>query len=448
MKPNVINQMPPDHQKMERSSGSTIDTARYLKKASAGLCNQGQPVGLVSLAAADLSALSVTASTVGAKYFPKFGLSGTGAQRFSRIQTEQGNTYELMNTLSDSDGVFIFMQHERSWQGKTTIAQGVSGTVRFARNTNTNEIVAVKKMASVLGQDGQVIENRARAEHEIKQIQLIQSRVIEQNAWSMMDQFAMLQDYAHVIRPVKGLDASTSVASSRPQGSKTYIFSEYASLGDGVDLIGRMHKLRLDGQEDEALRLLNHVGLSYTKAVRDLHRLGLHHRDIKPDNFLHFAAQRPMELEHIKLADFGFTHDEAYRTQWAGETAMYAPPECKPGYRSARYDALAHDSFSLGLSLLVLKNQEYPYKEPRSPHLYLKTIDGQIQNLTLKFYRNLGESGSEKVRCMGVGSEYLKNLDMSHFDNIIAKLIATNKVDRITAEQAYDLFSQSGEEQP
>lgn len=438
MKPSTVNQIPPEHQKMERSSDSGGD----LGKAPERVGKACPSASFVSLVNADFSALSVATTDAVAMYFPKLGSSNTDARRFSRIQTEQGNTYELMNTLMPEDTQLLLSQQEMVWQGKTTIAQGAFGKVRFARNVDTNEIVAVKKMASVLGKNGQVVDNRARAEHEIKQMRLIQSSVVQQKAWSMMNQFAILQDHAHIMRPVKGLDSSIGVASSRRLGNKSYIFSEYASLGDGLAFVDRVKELRSKDNGDQAQQLLRHGVLSYTKAVRDLHRLGFHHRDIKPDNFLHYAALESTELELIKLTDFGFTHHQKHQTKWAGETSMYAPPESQKIHQSTEYDALAHDSFSLGLSLLVLNTQKYPCYAPYSPHLHLKTMDGQIKRLTLTFYRNLGESASERVRCMGVGAEHLTNLDMNHFDNIIAQLIATNKAERITAERAYVLFSQ------
>jgi serine/threonine protein kinase len=441
MKPNYINRTFFDDQQSEGGSKASDVLSRGLNEALDGLSRQGLPAEGISQLGADLEKLSVKASHVLVAYFSKAGSSNRVPQGHSKIQTTTGNQYELLNTLSESDTDSLQRQCNQLWRAKAVIAEGAFGKVRFARNLNTDEIVAVKKIASVLNEQGQLIDNKTRSIHEIKQMQLIQDRIVQRNAWSMLTQFALPLDHAHLVRPLKVLGAQSSEGSARPVGNKSYIFSEYASLGDGLDASCRVQELMEQGKVDDAKQLFLHCVRSYAKAVRDLHGLGLHHRDIKPENFLHYGGETSNDQEQIKLTDFGFTHDEEYKTQWAGETSIYAPPECKPGYRATRYDAEAHDSFSLGLTLWVLRDQGYPHKKPSQPHLHLKTRTGQMHELTLKFYRNLGEPVSEKVRCSGVAAEHLANLDMNHFDNILAKLIAANKTDRMSAEQAYSHLS-------
>ena len=417
MKPTAITSTHSNPNTVASSSGASASHVRSISKAPADLYHTSLPICPPTLEA-ELEKLSLNTSTVAARYISKMDTATNQAPLLhSRIQTEQGQTYELLNTLNKHDTMAVVIQHQQKWLGKTTIAQGGYGKVRFARNTNTNEIVAVKKMASPVDEQGNVQNSKPRAEHEIAQMQLIKNRIAAQQAWHMQNEFALLQDHAHIEKP--------------RNANKTYIFSEFANLVDGCEAVGRLNN-----------QLLLHIARSYAKAVMHLHQLDLHHRDIKPDNFLHYETTQHDGLEAIRLTDFGFTQDAELRNTWTDETPQYSPPEAKPAYRSTRYDAQAHDCFSLGITLLALKNKEYAFQNPEHPHLTLKTLDGKTHAVQLRFYRNLGEPRGQNARCHGVSTELLHNLDMAHFDNIIAKLIATHKADRISAEQAFGLLSQ------
>ena len=84
-----------------------------------------------------------------------------------------------------------------------------------------------------------------------------------------------------------------------------------------------------------------------------LHKSGWVHRDIKPDNIMfdhHRSAQ---------LMDFGLTHRIEQPTRSLRGTPDYSPPEMRPRInRSAKsmfVDALAHDRWAIGITLMELE---------------------------------------------------------------------------------------------
>lgn len=390
---------------------------------------------------ASFDKLSISTSLAVSKYIPKGELSSGAQQVHAQIQTADGNTYELLNTLGRVDSSRCMRQFQLYKQGKVTIASGGFGKIRFARNVDTNTVVVVKKMGAEFDAQGRVTDHKELAEHEIQQMKLIRERILAKNAEGMLDRFALSLDHAHVTRPAKPKDDAAAQAFSGLVGNKSYMFSAYASLGDGVEALERLHALMVNKKTKELGWRLLHVAKSYSKIVADLHGLGIHHRDIKPDNFLHYAPEKPTGLDRIKLTDFAFAKDQACQNEWDGETCPYAPPEARFDLRQDHYDARAHDVFSLGISLLCLKHLDYPYLIPNATHLYLKTLDGQTHPLTLTFFRDTRDEAGVKWRCNGVGAEHLDNLDFRHYDNIVAKLIATNKSDRMSAAQAYHYLS-------
>jgi len=131
-----------------------------------------------------------------------------------------------------------------------------------------------------------------------------------------------------------------------------FIVSEYLPGGSLQDLLLREGKLTLCQALDlsaQAARGLAHV-----------HRLGILHRDVKPQNML------LSRLGEVKLADFGLAQamqaQKAHVSANVGTPAFRAPEVCAGGSATP-----ASDVFSLGASLFFLLTGRAPFlSEPGS----------------------------------------------------------------------------------
>lgn len=147
---------------------------------------------------------------------------------------------------------------------------------------------------------------------------------------------AQLLDQPHVIKlvginPVRGLDYAPSPDSN--QRELVLEFAEGGALIDREDLTG-----------DKVKHYFREVAL----VLADLHKRGIIHRDIKPDNVV------ITEGDHIKLIDFGLSrHKKNLLNSPISGTVRYAPPE-KWGLAGIRLNPErldAEDVWSFAVSL-------------------------------------------------------------------------------------------------
>jgi serine/threonine protein kinase len=126
--------------------------------------------------------------------------------------------------------------------------------------------------------------------------------------------------------------------------------------------------VRYTGGIEERISKL--FALQICNAVKFIHDLGYAHLDLKLENIL------LDEFYNIKLADMGSSH---YTTETKGlinkkrGTLLYMAPEVARFSPGDEYDAMAADIYSLGITLFVLVNGEFP--SPHQINSNMTTID-------------------------------------------------------------------------
>ena len=358
---------------------------------------------------------SLDKAALAGTYFKK---TKSALQPYTRIQTPSGKVYELLNTLASQESVSLFIQHRLDKKGKVVLGAGAFGKVRLARNAATQHIVAVKKY-SQNANSGALRE----LTKELNNFQTLKDRA---NALFVasdeLQSLASMLDFAHV-------------------KNKSYMFIPLANGGDGNDVVDQLYEQRASGEQAQAEQRFLNIAQGYAKAVMVLHKLGLHHRDIKPANFVHML--KAGHAEQTKLSDFGTVQPTQKAKQIKSDgTHTYCPPEKFPSVAGdVAYDAEKHDVFSLGVSLLELKVGARVGRLgfSNSRHvLNLKRDDGSIHPCKVSLAR---VPGSLNYRLNGIPTDTLRQLDMRHLDNIMAKLIAKDPTQRLTAAQAFEYLA-------
>eukprot|EP00252_Welwitschia_mirabilis_P008829 TRINITY_DN2103_c0_g1_i2.p1 TRINITY_DN2103_c0_g1~~TRINITY_DN2103_c0_g1_i2.p1 ORF type:complete len:468 (+),score=82.84 TRINITY_DN2103_c0_g1_i2:148-1551(+) len=206
-----------------------------------------------------------------------------------------------------------------------TIGEGTFAKVKFARNTETGESVALK----ILDKDT-ILQNRmvAQIKREISIMKLVR--------------------HPNVIFLHEVLASQT----------KIYMILEFVSGGELFDKI--VHQRRLS--ENESRRYFQQLidGVDYC------HSKGVYHRDLKPENLLLDAKG------NLKISDFGLSAlrsqgDELLHTTCG--TPNYVAPEVL-GHNG--YDGAVADVWSCGVILFVLMAGYLPFDEVDLTSLYRK----------------------------------------------------------------------------
>ncbi|XP_029129238.1 CBL-interacting serine/threonine-protein kinase 24 isoform X2 [Cajanus cajan] len=204
-----------------------------------------------------------------------------------------------------------------------TIGEGTFAKVKFARNTETGESVAIKIMAKST---------------------ILQHRMVEQ----IKREISIMKIVRHpnIVRLHEVLASQT----------KIYIILEFVMGGELYDKIVHHGKL----PENESRRYFQQL----IDAVDHCHRKGVYHRDLKPENLLLDA------YGNLKVSDFGLS---ALTKQGVGllHTTCGTPNYVAPEVLSNRgYDGAAADVWSCGVILYVLMAGYLPFEEADLPTLY------------------------------------------------------------------------------
>ncbi|KAJ3021761.1 hypothetical protein HKX48_007836 [Thoreauomyces humboldtii] len=232
---------------------------------------------------------SVAAKIYFEQYFDRVYKSGPTARAKRRLQLESELAGMTALTEAEKRGVrqdWLSRESERMRRTREkisvadfdtirTLGHGAFGLVRLVRHRATKEVFAMKvlRKAETIRRNQ---ESHVRAERD-----LLSDAAAESANW--------------VVRLVYTFQDTEYL----------YFVMEYMPGGDLLSLL-----IKLDVFDEDFAK---HYVAEMILAIEEVHKLGVIHRDIKPDNFL-FDAEG-----HIKVTDFGLATD----FHWAHDSSYY-----------------------------------------------------------------------------------------------------------------------------
>ncbi|KDO66334.1 hypothetical protein CISIN_1g013407mg [Citrus sinensis] len=208
-----------------------------------------------------------------------------------------------------------------------TIGEGTFAKVKFARNSETGEPVALK-----------ILDKEKVLKHKM-------AEQIKREVATMK-----LVKHPNVVRLYEVMGSKT----------KIFIVLEFVTGGELFDKIvnhGRM-------KEDEARRYFQQL----INAVDYCHSRGVYHRDLKPENLLLDA------YGNLKVSDFGLSAlSQQVRDDGLLHTTCGTPNYVAPEVLNDRgYDGSTADLWSCGVILFVLLAGYLPFDDSNLMNLYKK----------------------------------------------------------------------------
>ncbi|CAN0921601.1 CBL-interacting serine/threonine-protein kinase 23 [Linum grandiflorum] len=214
-----------------------------------------------------------------------------------------------------------------------TLGEGTFAKVKFARNIETGENVAIK----ILDKD-KVLKHKmiSQIKREISTMKLIR--------------------HPNVIRMFEVMASKTRI----------YIVMEFVTGGELFDKIASKGRLK----EDEARKYFQQL----VNAVDYCHSRGVYHRDLKPENLLLDASGV------LKVSDFGLSalpqqvREDGLLHTTCG-TPNYVAPEV---INNKGYDGAKADLWSCGVILFVLMAGYLPFEDSNLMALYKKIFKAEF----------------------------------------------------------------------
>jgi len=201
-----------------------------------------------------------------------------------------------------------------------------------------------------------VYEAKHLAFNEIRALKVVSSRLAEDDAF-----LKRFRSEAVVTRKLQHPNAVRVDDFDTTEDGRPYIVMEYV---EGMDL---RHAIEKTGPFT-IQRTLN-IGRQVASALAAAHKLGITHRDIKPDNIL--LISQPDGSDQVKVLDFGIakirdTSDmgTGYTTTKTGVvvgTPQYMSPEQAMGKSGEAIDGRS-DLYSLGCALYEMLTGQLPFE--------------------------------------------------------------------------------------
>ncbi|XP_042402550.1 CBL-interacting protein kinase 32-like isoform X1 [Zingiber officinale] len=215
-----------------------------------------------------------------------------------------------------------------------TIGEGTFAKVKFARNIETGEPVAIKILDKEKVLKHKLVEQIKR---EVATMKLIK--------------------HPNVVRIYEVMGSK----------SKIFIVLEFATGGELFDKIVNHGRMR----EDKARRYFQQL----INAVDYCHSRGVYHRDLKPENLLLDACG------NLKVSDFGLSAlSQQVRDDGLLHTTCGTPNYVAPEVLNDRgYDGATADLWSCGVILFVLLAGYLPFEDSNIMTLYKKISSAEFK---------------------------------------------------------------------
>jgi eukaryotic-like serine/threonine-protein kinase len=219
------------------------------------------------------------------------------------------------------------------------IAEGGMGTVYKARHQEDGRLVAIKILSP----------------HMAKTPILVKRFAQEYNAARAINHENIVQalEFGH-------------------QGESPYLVMEFV---DGESLGQRLSRVKRI-PENDAIRIIAQVARGLHRA----HKLGMIHRDVKPDNIL-LAPPTPDHPEGtVKLADLGLVKEletdlNLTRTGRGLGTPHFMAPE---QFRNAKNASVRCDIYSLAATLYMMVTGDLPFNAERPLEVWMKKVNNEL----------------------------------------------------------------------
>jgi serine/threonine protein kinase len=151
------------------------------------------------------------------------------------------------------------------------------------------------------------------------------------------------------------------------EGNTPYLVMEFVdgeSLGQRIEREGRL-------PEVEAVRIIGQVAQGLHKA----HKLGMIHRDVKPDNILLAAADGQAKLTDLGLVKELDTDTNLTRTGRGLGTPHFMAPE---QFRDAKNADQRCDIYSLGATLYMAVTGQMPFRASNPLDAWMKKVHNEL----------------------------------------------------------------------
>ncbi|XP_044491554.1 CBL-interacting serine/threonine-protein kinase 9 isoform X1 [Mangifera indica] len=231
-----------------------------------------------------------------------------------------------------------------------TLGEGSFAKVKFAKNVETGEFVAIKIVDRDHVRRHKMVEQIKR---EISTMKLIK--------------------HPNVIKIIEVMASKT----------KIYIILEFIDGGELFDKIAKKGRLK----EDEARRYFQQL----INAVDYCHSRGVYHRDLKPENLL-LDSHGVLKISDFGLSAFSQQVREDGLLHTACGTPNYVAPEV---LNNKGYDGRTSDVWSCGVILFVLMAGFLPFEGSNLGMLYRKiskadfTCPSWFSNAAKKFIKRI-----------------------------------------------------------